>query len=91
MDLLEINQQSCNKDGICAEVCPAGLINFQNGKFPAPVPEVEEICITCGHCVAVCPTGSLSSRDMPLEKCPPIQKEFLRIYKQEINIRAACL
>lgn len=76
MDLFEINQQTCNQDGICAAVCPAGIIDFEKGKYPAPSAEAEQICIRCGHCVAVCPTASLSHREMALENCPPIQKEL---------------
>lgn len=76
MNLLEINQQSCNQDGICAAVCPARLIDFQKGAYPCPIPEAEELCIRCGHCVVACPTGSLSHLEIPLAQCPPIQKDF---------------
>jgi nitroreductase/NAD-dependent dihydropyrimidine dehydrogenase PreA subunit len=77
MDLFEVNHETCNQDGICASVCPSGLIDFREGDYPKPVPEAEEICIRCGHCVAVCPTGSLAHRVMNLEQCPPIREEFL--------------
>jgi nitroreductase/NAD-dependent dihydropyrimidine dehydrogenase PreA subunit len=76
MDLFEVDRQTCNKDGICAAVCPAGIIDFKKGRYPAPTAEADEVCIRCGHCVAVCPTGSLSHREMPAEQCPPIQKEL---------------
>jgi len=26
--------------------------------------------VRCGHCVAACPTGSLSHREIPVEQCP---------------------
>ena len=76
MDLFEVNQQTCNKDGICAAVCPAKIIDFQKGQCPTPSAEAEEICTRCGHCVAVCPTASLSHSEMPVSKCPPIQKDL---------------
>jgi nitroreductase/NAD-dependent dihydropyrimidine dehydrogenase PreA subunit len=76
MDLFEINQQTCNQDGICAAVCPAGIIDFQKSAYPKPIAGAEKVCIRCGHCVAVCPTGSLTHRDMVVEQCPPIQKAF---------------
>lgn len=69
MDLIQINEQTCNQDGICAAVCPAGIISFSKGEYPAPIAEADELCIRCGHCVAVCPTASLTHRDMPVEKC----------------------
>lgn len=76
MDLFEIDRQSCNKDGICAAVCPAGIIHFKKGEYPVPVPRAGEFCIRCGHCVAVCPTASLNHREMSAENCPPINKDL---------------
>ena len=64
MDLLTINQQTCNRDGICAAVCPIGIIDWTQGGLPALAAGGEQSCIRCGHCVAVCPTGSLSHRDI---------------------------
>lgn len=77
MSLIEVNQQTCNQDGICAAVCPAKLIDFSKGNFPTPIAEVEELCIRCGHCVAACPSGSLLHAEIPLEQCPPVRKELL--------------
>ena len=76
MELFTVNQQTCNQDGICAAVCPVGIIDFAAGRVPAPTVEAEEICIRCGHCVAVCPTGSLSHRDVAVDACPPVRPEL---------------
>ncbi|MGD8717092.1 MAG: nitroreductase family protein [Desulfobacterales bacterium] len=76
MNLFEVNKDTCNQDGICAAICPTGIIEMQKGAYPAPTAEAEDICIRCGHCVAVCPTASFSHREMSMEKCPPIQKEL---------------
>ena len=73
MELFEVNPHTCNQDGICAAVCPVGIIAFTKGSVPVPVSGAEEICIGCGHCVAVCPTGSLSHRDMAVEACQPVR------------------
>lgn len=77
MNLIEVNKQTCNQDGICAAVCPANLINFTKGKYPTPVAEVEELCIRCGHCVTACPSASLLHAEIQLEQCPTIRKELL--------------
>jgi nitroreductase/ferredoxin len=77
MDLIEVNQKTCNKDGLCAMECPAGIISFEKGSFPKPTPGADELCSRCGHCVAVCPKGSLTHRDMPVEKCPHVRKDLL--------------
>ncbi|OEU57347.1 MAG: ferridoxin [Desulfobulbaceae bacterium S3730MH12] len=76
MALFTINRETCNQDGICAEVCPARIIFFSRGEYPSLVTGTEKACIKCGHCVAVCPTGSLTHRDIPVEKCPVVQKYF---------------
>ena len=76
MSLFKVNIQTCNKDGICAAVCPIGIISMQKGKNPTPIPKTEDMCIQCGHCVAVCPTASFSHSEMLVGKCPPIQKEL---------------
>ncbi len=74
MKLFEVNEQTCNKDGFCAAVCPAGLIVCADGEYPAPVASwARRACIRCGHCVAICPTDSLSHCDIPVDQCPPVQ------------------
>jgi len=74
--LLEVNEQTCNQDGICAAVCPVGIIRFQKGGYPSVVSKADEFCIRCGHCVAVCPTASLSHRDLPGEEFEPVRREL---------------
>ncbi|MBW2682502.1 MAG: nitroreductase family protein [Deltaproteobacteria bacterium] len=76
MALFTINRETCNQDGICAEVCPARIIFFSRGEYPSLITGTEKACIKCGHCVAVCPTGSLSHREMAVENCPVVQKDF---------------
>jgi len=82
MSLIEVNQNTCHKDGICSAVCPANLINFSKGSFPTPVADIDELCIRCGHCVSACPSGSLMHAEIPLEQCPPVSKELLLTAEQ---------
>ena len=77
MALIEVNPQTCNKDGICAAVCPGNFINFTKGEFPTPIEEIDKLCIRCGHCVAACPSASLQHAELPLDQCPPVQADFL--------------
>ena len=76
MDLFQVDERNCNRDGICASVCPVRIISQQEDGCPTPIDGAEELCIGCGHCVAACPTGCLSHRDIPVSECPPVQKEF---------------
>ena len=61
MNLITIDREKCNQDGVCISECPARILQMEkNEGFPVPSPEFEEYCIRCGHCVAVCPVGALS-------------------------------
>jgi nitroreductase/NAD-dependent dihydropyrimidine dehydrogenase PreA subunit len=61
MSLIQIDTEKCKRDGICAAVCPAGLIKLEGEAFPEETADAEERCISCGHCVAACPEGALSN------------------------------
>lgn len=76
VNIFEVDRETCNRDGLCAEACPSGLIDMKDRGYPVPVPETEEVCIRCGHCVAVCPTGSLNHRVVKLERCLPLDNNL---------------
>lgn len=77
MELFHIDESLCNKDGLCAMVCPMAIIRPPSkDSLPSPAPKATESCIKCGHCVAICPTGALIHKDIPLEKCPPVNKDL---------------
>jgi nitroreductase/NAD-dependent dihydropyrimidine dehydrogenase PreA subunit len=73
VSIIEINQETCNKCGICVEECPRRIITLPDDGFPQLLATAEASCNACGHCVAVCPGGSLSHRDSPLQISPEIQ------------------
>jgi nitroreductase/NAD-dependent dihydropyrimidine dehydrogenase PreA subunit len=77
LDLFKIDIEKCKKDGICVETCAGAFIQMEEGGFPTQSDDAEELCIRCGACVAVCPTGSFSLRGMPQEKCPPARRKLL--------------
>ena len=75
MGLLNIDQNNCKQDGLCAADCPMGIISFAGkGSYPEILPENEAMCIGCGHCVAVCPHGALDNALVPLSASTPIDK-----------------
>lgn len=78
MSLLIIDESKCKKDSICVHECPMGIISLGKDKgYPELVPGGEEVCLICGHCVAVCPNGALSHKKVPREMCPPINKDLV--------------
>lgn len=72
-----IDTEKCTKDTLCALDCPAQIITM-NGKdgFPAPVEGFEEFCLSCGHCLAVCPTGALTWNGIGPNQCAPLEGEM---------------
>ena len=75
MALFTIDPQTCNQDGLCAAVCPPGVIDFSPGALPVPTADAEAVCIRCGHCVAVCPTASFTHREMAPADCAPLSPQ----------------
>lgn len=84
--MLQVNEEKCKKDGLCAKDCPAAIIRLKDKEsFPEMIPGGEALCIQCGHCVAVCPHGALSHTRIPLENCPPIRKELVIDEEQAVQ------
>ena len=69
-----VDREKCNKDGLCALDCPIGIITMDGPDgFPAPVEGFDQLCIDCGHCVAVCPHEALSQGGITPRQCLPLE------------------
>ncbi len=78
MGHFSVNTELCKKDGICAEVCPIGIIEIINeSSFPSLIQGADQLCIGCGHCAAVCPHGAASMDSMNAETCRIVRKDML--------------
>jgi nitroreductase/NAD-dependent dihydropyrimidine dehydrogenase PreA subunit len=78
--LLEVNKETCTKCGVCAKMCR--IIYFKEGSYPRQLPGTDEFCLRCGHCVGICPSGSLTHKEMPEEQTPVIEKSLEISFKQ---------
>ena len=77
MRQINIDIEKCRHDGICAAVCPMNIIEMKDdSSVPELVAGQEDLCIQCGHCVAVCPHGALSLDGIKTEDCPPVRAEL---------------
>ena len=77
MGILNVNQQKCKQDRMCMAECPIGIIEFKaKDAFPSLIKGGEKFCITCGHCVAVCPHGAMNHAEMKSDECPPLRDEW---------------
>lgn len=83
MGLVTIDKDKCKKDGICAEECPRQLISLENeAGYPDIALESESFCMTCGHCVAVCPHGAMSIYGAAIGDCPEVDKGLTLSWEQ---------
>jgi len=90
VSLFTVDVAKCKGDGICAAECPAKIIKMQKDKgYPVPVRGAEDLCIDCGHCVAVCPKGALSLKNLKPEDCLPVQSDLLPSPEQLSHFFAA--
>jgi len=87
MRLITIDEMKCKKDGVCAAECPLSII-VQEGPsaFPRQTDDAEELCIGCGHCVAVCPHAALTHRSCSPNDCPPLRKELAVSEDQAVQL-----
>jgi nitroreductase/NAD-dependent dihydropyrimidine dehydrogenase PreA subunit len=85
-----VDATKCKRDGICLSECPIRLIELRDDS-PAPtwIAGADERCVSCGHCVAVCPQGAISLSTMPVEVCPPVDRDlFFSPSQIEQHLRA---
>jgi nitroreductase/NAD-dependent dihydropyrimidine dehydrogenase PreA subunit len=72
---ITIDLNSCTQCRACADICYARDV-FEM-KEDGPVVAHPEICRLCGHCVAVCPADAIRHANIPLQDCPPINRQQL--------------
>lgn len=73
MSLIHVDENKCNRDGVCAAVCPMELIKLDDRGFPLEIAGAEQRCFACGHCVAACPEQALSNSRMA--DCLPFRED----------------
>jgi nitroreductase/NAD-dependent dihydropyrimidine dehydrogenase PreA subunit len=57
---ININQPTCKKCQLCAEVCPNKILTKNESNEMVIRPDRENLCFKCGQCMAVCSTKSIT-------------------------------
>lgn len=70
MSRIEIDYAKCVKDRICIRACPYRLFLDSGDGSPVLRENAGELCIECGHCLAVCPVGAISLNGVDQENLP---------------------
>ena len=77
---LNVNTELCKRERFLCRGVSSWVVHRQTtDAFPSYGKGEEELCIKCGHCVAVCPEGALSVEDVPPQRCMPVQRKRFSI------------
>ncbi len=72
---IEINPETCDKEGLCVRVCPE-VIFVQEEAKTVPIIEHPESCFFCGQCLAVCPEGAITHSGFDMANFPDHSAEM---------------
>jgi len=78
------DHERCILCGLCVRVCEermgVGAINFvgrgSRRKILPPFGKISDVCVTCGACQVVCPTGAVDLAKISKNELRPIPAEF---------------
>jgi nitroreductase/NAD-dependent dihydropyrimidine dehydrogenase PreA subunit len=68
MITFQVDKKTCAGDGKCVEVCPLNILRMnEKERVPEFIQGGGDFCINCGHCFALCPSGSIKLSTMSVQ------------------------
>ncbi|MDR2439985.1 MAG: nitroreductase family protein [Planctomycetaceae bacterium] len=78
MDKIIIDKYLCVRCGQCIGACPACLFYRQTlNDYPSIIENAEKYCISCYHCLAVCPMHAISVKGIDGSMCFDFVRESI--------------
>ena len=94
--MLRIDKKLCKACGICGYVCPRHIpetISQDGEKITIISPERLDLCMKCGHCIALCPNNAIRVEGLKSEEFAPFKEldigdnQLLSLTKQRRSVR----
>jgi nitroreductase/NAD-dependent dihydropyrimidine dehydrogenase PreA subunit len=89
-----IVKEICSKCGLCAAVCPSGIIEADQQSDYTICAARQHLCIACGHCMAICSSKAIHIKGLDYERDffalpedTPADKEFYRLLTSRRSVR----
>lgn len=90
--MVEFDHARCRRCGLCQRDCVAGIISQNAEGWPTLPAELQDACLRCQHCLAVCPVGAVTCHGVRAEACHssgplPEPGPLLNLLRQRRSIR----
>lgn len=70
-----VEEDRCDRCGLCVADCPSRIIEQDGDQVPFVAAENEENCLECQHCLAICPTAAISVFGLNPDDSLPVSVE----------------
>ena len=90
--MIEINSEKCVRCGSCIDDCVVKVLERTAEGTPAPIPQWEQYCINCQHCLTICPAEAIvlngkSAFDCSFPGSPSRPGAMFDLIRQRCSVR----
>lgn len=86
MNSIVVNKEKCSQCGLCVSDCISKCIEMNKNNYPYM--KSEQSCLSCQHCMAICPNGALSFNDKTPDNSEKVSvSDILSLIKSRRSVR----